>query len=162
MDFNHKDRSSTVNKICFSTIFFQIFSIYTGSATISPQLRIRIVMKGFLLILLFFCFSCGKPDLISPVITLASPQENQVFTAGQTVTVKATITDNEGIHMVHLIVLDKSNNGHMVHFEDHFDGKTYELEKTFPALAGKSFSIEIDATDHNENVTKKELTISVN
>jgi hypothetical protein len=119
-------------------------------------------MKNSLSFLLIFIYSCGKSDEIAPVITLISPQENQVYSAGQTSTIRATITDNEGIHMIHLIVLDNSNNGHMIHFEDHFDGKSYDLNKSFPPQPGRTYTIEIEATDHNENTTTKQLTVSAN
>jgi hypothetical protein len=120
-------------------------------------------MKKVLLIfsaILFF--SCGKSDELSPVITVTSPTENQVFSGGQTVSVNATITDNEGIHTVHISVIDNSTSGHLVHLEEHFDGKTYNLNKTFPVQTGRSYHIEIGAHDHANNTTTKELTVSAN
>jgi hypothetical protein len=105
---------------------------------------------------------CSKPDEIAPVISVETPGENQVFTGGQSITIKATISDNEGIHIVHLTVLDNTTSGHMIHFEDHFDGKTYQLNKSFTPQAGRSYTIDIDGTDHNENTTKKQLTVSAN
>ena len=118
-------------------------------------------MKKLVVLIVIF-FGCGKSDEIAPEIMLVLPENQQVFASTQAITVKATITDNHGIHMVHLIVLDNSNGGHMLHFEDHFDGKTYELFKTFSPQAGKTYSIEIGATDHNGNRTTKQLTVSAN
>ena len=118
--------------------------------------------KWFPFALLMLAVSCGKSDELAPVITLVSPAENQAFTGGQTVTIQGTITDNEGIHMVHLQVTDLSTNGHMIHLEDHFDGKTYQLNKTFPTQAGRAYKIVVEAFDHAENTTKKEFQVSAN
>jgi len=90
------------------------------------------------------------------------PAENQVFTNSQPVSVQAAITDNEGIHMIHLAVTDIMSGGHMLHFEEHFDGRNYSLNNSFPVQQGRSYLIEIEATDHHENRTKKHLTVFVN
>jgi hypothetical protein len=120
-------------------------------------------MKKFVPIAcLCLLLGCGKSDDIAPVITLTTPAENQVFTGGQTVTVKATITDNEGIHMVHFSVTDLSTGGHAAHLEEHLDSKSYSLNQAFATAAGRSYKIEIEAVDHNDNVTSKELTVSAN
>jgi hypothetical protein len=115
---------------------------------------------GILFLFLAF-FSCSKPDEIAPVISVISPQENQTFSDGQTVTIKATASDNEGLHMIHAIVVDNTG-GHWVHLEEHIDGKTFDINKTFSITAGKIFTITIDATDHNDNTTKKEITVTAN
>ena len=63
--------------------------------------------------------------------------------------------------MVHTIVVDNTG-GHWVHSEEHVEGKTFTINKTFIATAGKTYTIDIDAVDHNENLTKEELTVSAN
>lgn len=118
-------------------------------------------MKRLSVVFLVFIFACSKPDEIAPVISITSPEQNQVFFAGQIITVKATITDNNSIHMVHTIVTDNSG-GHWVHSEEHTDGKNFEVNKTFTAISGKTYTIHIDATDHNQNITEKEMTVSAN
>lgn len=118
-------------------------------------------MKSLWLLVLIFTQACSKPDEIAPSITIVSPEINQVFAAGQTITIKAAITDNQGIHMVHTIVTD-DDGGHWVHSEDHTDAKTFDVNKTFTAISGKSYTIHVDATDHNENHTQKEITVSCN
>lgn len=113
-------------------------------------------------ILCFLLAACGKSDEISPVITLNSPQDNQAFTGGSLVNISATITDNEGIHMVHVSVTDNTTGGHLVHFEEHVDGKTFNVNQSFTAASGRSYLIEIESHDHADNSTKKELTVSGN
>lgn len=118
-------------------------------------------MKRLSVVFLVFIFSCSKPDETAPVISISSPEQSQVFSVGQTITIKASITDNNSIHMVHTIVTDNSG-GHWVHSEEHTNGKIYEVNKTFTAISGKTYTIHIDATDHNQNVTEKEMTVFAN
>lgn len=62
---------------------------------------------------------------------------------------------------MYTIVTDNSGR-HWVHSEDHTDAKNYEVIKTFTAISGKTYTIYIDATGHNGNLTQKELTVSAN
>jgi len=118
-------------------------------------------MKRFSVLFLLFALGCSKKDEIAPLISVTSPTDNQIFAAGQTVNIKATVTDNEGIHMIHVIAIDNSG-GHWVHSEEHVDGKTFEINKSFVTNPGKTYTITIDAIDHDENTTTKEIIISSN
>ena len=105
--------------------------------------------------------ACGKSDETPPVVNVITPADNQVFSNGQTVNVKAEISDETGIHMVHLIVVD--NNGiHLDHFEEHLDAKTYSLNRSFSVESGKLYTVTVDATDHGDNTTAKNLHVSAN
>ena len=119
-------------------------------------------MKIFCFVLIVFLTGCGKNDDIAPEISITSPTNNQVFSGGQTVNIKANVTDNEGIHMVHVSVTDNSTGGHLVHTEDHPDEKAFNVNQTFVGVAGRTYTINIDATDHNENIAKKEVNVSAN
>jgi hypothetical protein len=110
---------------------------------------------------LFFVFGCKKPDVLPPEIVVITPQQNQTFSSGQTVTIKATVTDNVGLHMVHVIAID-NNGGHWVHSEDHVDGKSFHVNKTFVTNPGNTYTITIEATDHDDNTAFKEITVSSN
>ena len=118
-------------------------------------------MKRLTPLILFVITACSKKDEVAPTISITSPLENQVFTAGQTITIRATVTDNESLHMVHVIAVDNTG-GHWVHSEDHIDGKSFDVVKTFVANAGKNYTISIDATDHDDNIATKEISISSN
>ncbi|MFL5811661.1 MAG: Ig-like domain-containing protein [Flavisolibacter sp.] len=119
-------------------------------------------MKKLLVpIIIIAMYGCGKSDEIAPEVTVISPADNQSFTGGQTVTVKANIKDNEGIHMVHAICMDDLGS-HMLHFEEHLDAKTYTLNQSFPTISGRTYTLEVEATDHEENVTKKIVVVRTN
>jgi hypothetical protein len=118
-------------------------------------------MKRLSTLFLVFVVACSKPDETAPTISITSPEQKQVFATGQTITIKATIIDNNSIHIVHTIATDNSG-GHWVHSEEHTDAKKFEINKTFIAISGKTYTIHIDAEDHNENITQKEITVSAN
>ena len=112
-----------------------------------------------LMIVLFF--GCYKDEL-PPTINITSPANNQMVPGGQLLSVVATITDNDGMHMIHLSVTDNTTGGHLVHFEEHFDGKSYHLNQSFTPQSGRNYTIDIEATDHAENVGDKSIHISAN
>jgi hypothetical protein len=110
---------------------------------------------------LFFVFGCKKSDVVPPEVVVISPQQNQAFSSGQTVTIKATVTDNVGLHMVHVIAIDNTG-GHWVHSEDHVDGKSFQVNKIFVTNPGNTYTITIEATDHADNTASKEIIVSSN
>ena len=120
-------------------------------------------MKNFFLFATVLVFSaCNKSDETAPLIQVNTPADNQSFNGGETVHIKATVTDETGIHMVHVMVFDNSNNGHVMHEEEHFDGKSYSVNKSFVTQAGRSYTIEVGAHDHANNSSKKVITVSAN
>jgi hypothetical protein len=120
------------------------------------------MLKMFSVLALVMLFGCKKSDTVAPAITVSSPAENQVFAGGTTVMVRATITDEHSIHMVHVAVVDNFTDGHVVHFEEHTDSKSFDVNQTFLAIAGRSYTITIEAADHGDNISTKVLTISAN
>src|SRR6476660_1122394 len=109
-----------------------------------PMKMIRIILLAAVLA------SCTKSDTTAPVIQLESPSDNESFPGGQMVRISAHITDNESIHMVHISVMDETTNGHLVHLEEHTDGRSYQLNQQFMAVSGSIYSIEISAEDHDQ------------
>jgi len=61
--------------------------------------------------------------------------------------------------MVHVIAVDNMG-GHWVHSEEHVDGKSYEVTKSFVTNPATTYTITIDAADHDENIATKILTVS--
>src|SRR5881409_552468 len=106
-------------------------------------------MKKFLpLILLPLLAACKKADTQAPAITLIAPSDNQVLTAGTSYSVRAQISDNSAIHMVHLMVMDEVSYEHLILFEEHIDSKHYDLDKSFTPVAGHGYLVHIEAEDH--------------
>lgn len=116
----------------------------------------------FPFLLLLALAGCSKQDNTAPQITLLSPSDNEVFTSGQTVMVSASVQDDNDLHMIELSVTDQKTGNHVLHFEEHWDGKTYDLHQSFSAAAGGSYKIQVSATDHHDNLAKKEITVLAN
>jgi hypothetical protein len=114
---------------------------------------------------LFICIAlsaCKKSDDTAPVVTITAPTDGQSFTAGQTVHVIATISDNTEIHHVHCRVNNANTDQEILHFEDHIDQPTYNMDQTFTTQAGVTYKIEVEADDHSGNDTKKDISVSSN
>ncbi|MCU7549565.1 Ig-like domain-containing protein [Chitinophagaceae bacterium LB-8] len=119
-------------------------------------------MKQILLSLLILCIvSCSKnKDEEAPVITISSPTNNQSFAAGQTVNVSATVTDNVELHEVHLFVTNNATGHEVVHFEQHADAKTLNIDKSFTAQTGITYRIRVEADDHAGNGSEAQVLVS--
>lgn len=75
-------------------------------------------------ILLIFSFSCNKhSDEEAPVIAFSSPLANSEFEIYDTITVKATVTDNEKVEYISISLTDQENNI-LFSQEAYYDGKT--------------------------------------
>ena len=119
-----------------------------------PMKMIRMILLAAVL------GSCTKSDTTAPAIQLESPSDNENFPGGQMVRIRAHITDNESIHMVHVTVMDETTNGHLLHLEEHTDGRSYQLNQQFMAEAGSIYSIEISAEDHDQNASTKKIRVT--
>jgi len=116
----------------------------------------------FLLFVPFLVASCS-PDSVDdqlPVVTLTSPTNGQVVTAGSTVKVVAAISDNDELHMVHLHVINLTTGAHALLFEEHPDAKTYALDQSFTAQAGVTYDISIESDDHSGNTGRAHAQVT--
>jgi hypothetical protein len=107
--------------------------------------------------------SCSKnnaSDSQGPVITLSSPSNNQVFTAGQTVIVASAFTDQDMIKQTQIHVVNKSSNADVLHVEDHPGAVSARLTGSFSAVAGITYKIEVEAIDIAGNESKVEIVVT--
>lgn len=118
--------------------------------------------KFIIAILLFGIISCKKGDTTGPTITLTWPADGESFAAGTVVHVKATINDPNEIHEVHVRVNNAASGAEVVHFEDHADAATLEVDQPFSIQSGVTYKIEVEASDHTGNETKVELSVKGN
>jgi hypothetical protein len=119
----------------------------------------------FLLLLAVACASACKKnggDSLQPVINVTSPTANQQFNAGQVINIIATISDNDQLHEVHLFVTNKATNADVVHFADHVDVSTYNINQTLTAAANVTYKIKIEANDHWGNHAEVEFEVRGN
>jgi len=116
----------------------------------------------FLAVTLFIACSKSGGDTEKPTITLGSPTSNQHFTAGQVVNITGSITDNDELHHVHIMVTDKTHSSEVIHFEEHADAKTYNFNKSFTAQAATTYKIHVEADDHVGNIAVVEIEVNGN
>jgi hypothetical protein len=125
-------------------------------------------MKNSLLFLvLIMVLSCKREnveaaDTEMPVITMTSPTNNQVFSAGQTVNIAGTVSDNNKIEELHLEITNTTTGVFLTHEHYAPDAATYNLSRTFITQAATSYKIKIEAHDASDNVAKTEIMISSN
>jgi|1185.fasta_scaffold401339_2 outer membrane lipoprotein-sorting protein len=118
-------------------------------------------MKQILFLLVAFSFlSCNKGNTgVKPVIDLVSPSDNQQFTAGQVVNITGTVSDTEGIHEVHVYVINVTNSAEVLHFMDHIDAATYNINQHFTAVAATNYKVRVEATNHSGYTTVVEIFV---
>ena len=120
----------------------------------------------FLLAPIVLLAACAKDkeaaDTELPVITMSSPANNQFFSAGQSVNITGTVTDNIKIKQVHLEIINAATGSFISH--EHFvpAAASYNLSKTFTALASTNYILKIIAEDGAGNLAKTEINISSN
>src|SRR5215217_31136 len=88
--------------------------------------------------------------LTAPMIKLTSPQDYQRFSAGQIVSITATITDNNQLQKVRLLVT-RSTGAQVLRLEKYLDVNSYKLSESFIVTAGPQYIIRIEAVDQNNN-----------
>lgn len=110
----------------------------------------------------FLFFGCRKDagDTKAPAIVITSPTNGQIYTAGQTVNIVATVTDEDEIHSVHLFVYNKANYSDIIHEENHIDKNMYTLTRSFTAQAGINYLITVQAEDHSYNQSQANVEVS--
>jgi hypothetical protein len=121
-------------------------------------------MKQWLLLLLGCvvfgsCSDKDNDDKEAPVITLTTPTDNQVFSAGE-IKIKATIADNAYIGQVHVEVYNASTGDEITHVHIHPASKTYALDYPVTLQSGIGYKIKIVADDPAANTSSKQVEIS--
>ncbi len=121
-------------------------------------------MKTIRAVLLFIVSlslcSCSKKKYTK--IQLISPLENQVFATGTAVQVEAKIDDDGDLIVAeHLVVTQIDINGSSAAFEfkDNQRVSYYLLKKSFTAVSGHDYRIEVKALGGHGNWTTKTVMI---
>ena len=108
------------------------------------------------------CTKSASTGQGGPVIIVTSPSSNQQFTAGQNITVSASITHTSPIHEVKVRVRNNTTGAEILEFKVDVNATSYDVSRSFIAQAGVVYKIEIEAEDYMGNESEKEFTIIVN
>jgi hypothetical protein len=125
------------------------------------------IKYSFFLAIILLLIACSKTengdkDVTLPVITIVSPQNNQLFNAGDPIQTTATASDNDKVTELHIHVINKST-GDLLRDIHSYPGKsTGSVEDFFPAQAGIIYTIQIIAKDPAQNTATAKVEVSVN
>jgi mRNA-degrading endonuclease toxin of MazEF toxin-antitoxin module len=111
--------------------------------------------------------SCSKKsgsesDNQLPVVTLSSPTNNQVFTAGQTVNITGTLTDNKRVAEVHVHISNHDTGDLLVDIHRNPGTASYTLNETFTVQSGIHYRIQVIAKDNSANEGRATVEVSAN
>lgn len=119
--------------------------------------KIIITLSLFLL-----AASCKKGKNEAPEITIASPTANQAFTAGATVNVSGTATDDEALHEASVLVIAPANDTILKEYPTVHSEASYSFNYSITATNTGTYQVQVVFADHDGEETKKEVTFSVN
>lgn len=124
-------------------------------------------MKSWFLLLLLFLAACSRDpatenDTQPPAITLASPADGQTFTAGQSIPITGSITDDNYIAEVHIHVSNNTTGALLMDVHLYPAGKTGSFSQSLTATSGTSYKIQVIARDRNLNEARSTVLVSGN
>ncbi len=103
-------------------------------------------------------FACTKKenDTTAPVITIASPTENQMFNAGDSVTVSFTVTD-EDLHGYSFAIIKTATSDTIVDadIDTHANASVNEIFELVDAAT--QYKLVVGAEDHTGNTSTKSV-----
>lgn len=122
------------------------------------------------LLLTMGLFSCGKDEPMEddnkPVVTILSPSASDTYVSGDTVQIRAMITDNDELHEI-TASLNRTHNGSTEEvwtFDEHSHTGTYELVGSYVVAVpgmGNDFELTVNASDHNANMGAASVSFHV-
>ena len=124
------------------------------------------IKKHLLVPFIFLLATCSRNsetgDITPPAITIASPQDNQHFAAGETISTVASATDNNEVTELHIHVINKAT-GELLRDIHSYPAKTSgTVQDSFAADAGIIYTIQIIAKDPAQNVATAKVEVSAN
>ena len=107
-------------------------------------------------LLLASLLSCKKDattaaDNTAPVITITTPASGQVFTAGQTIAITGTITDDNYIAEVHVHVSNLVTGALLMDVHLYPAAASTSFNQSLTATAGVQYRIQVIAKDKAVN-----------
>ena len=97
-----------------------------------------------------------------PVIVITTPTPNQVFPAGNAITVSGTVTDNLKLAEVHVHVYNNSTGTELIDIHHGAATANFSYSESFAAQAGIQYKIQIMAIDAAANTGYATVYVSAN
>ena len=106
--------------------------------------------------------SKDKTDTTPPFTTINNPLDGQTFTAGQSIPISGTVTDNEYIAEVHIHVTNISTGVLLMDAHIFPAAATHNFNQSITAVSGIHYKIQVVATDREVNEGRSIVTVSCN
>lgn len=126
------------------------------------------MQAGYLLLITTIVFaSCSKNkeserDKIFPVITINTPVNGQSFTAGKSIPISGTITDNEYIAEVHIHVSNNNTGALLMDVHIYPGANSTTFNESITASIGINYKIQVIAKDRAVNESRSVVEVSCN
>lgn len=130
----------------------------------------RISLKNLILVLSIiaavslFIPSCKKytgPE--TPVITLLLPRDTSIINAGDTISIKGSASDNKDLHEIYFTIKNTTNDSIYVYVHPYVHGlKIFNFSYLWITVDSSIYKLTIEAQDHDNHSTKKEIMLTVN
>ena len=124
-------------------------------------------MKILPFIVMLFFSACAKDpvtenDKEMPIINLFSPVDAHVYSPGQNIKIAGTITDNNYIAEVHIVLSNNTAGGEILHAHLYALGDSTSFEHDIPAVALTEYKVVITAIDRSRNESYSRVIFSCN
>lgn len=110
--------------------------------------------------------ACSKNENIKdnelPVVSITSPNNNQVFNAGETVNIAGTLIDNQKLTEVHVHISDNATGTLLIDIHRNPGAAIYNLNESFQTQAGIDYKIQVIAKDNSANENRATIQITSN
>ncbi len=106
--------------------------------------------------------SCNNNENDGPVITLTTPADEQDFEIGDTIFIEGTITDEEALHELMLVLYKQETGDTVVHYMPTVhDMESFSIDTFYVPddTVHIHFHLNIEAWDHDNNKAQLEYTL---
>lgn len=103
-----------------------------------------------------------EEDVEPPVVMIITPTNGQIFSAGQSIQISGTITDNEYIAQVHLHIYNNQSGVKLLDEHIYPAAATANFDRSVTAVAGTEYRIEVNAIDKWVNEGRAKLIVVCN
>lgn len=106
--------------------------------------------------------SSGEKDTVLPVVTISTPTNGQLFTAGQSIAISGTVTDNEYIAEIHIHVSNNNTGALLMDVHLYPASNSTSFNQSITAATGVNYKIQVIAKDRAVNEGRATVEVSCN
>lgn len=106
--------------------------------------------------------TAAEKDAVLPVITLITPVTGQNFTAGQSIQISGSITDDKYVAEVHIHVTNTNTGALLMDVHLYPGSSSTTFNQSITAAAGVNYKIQIIAKDRAVNEASVSVDVTCN